>query len=74
MTIELTREQEEELEMALSSYLSDLRMEIADTDSYDFRQALKQRKTLLNQVLERLTAAQGQAGTPGVEMGSVREG
>jgi hypothetical protein len=59
MTIELSREEGQELESALSSYLSELRMEIADTDSYDFRQALKQRKALLNSVLERVGAAGG---------------
>jgi hypothetical protein len=56
MTIELTRDEIEELEQALNSYLSDLRMEIAGTDSYEFRQALKQRKAALDHVLGRLTA------------------
>jgi hypothetical protein len=37
----------------LRSYLSDLRYEIADTDSLDFRERLKDRKA----VLEKINAA-----------------
>ena len=37
-------------------YLSDLRMEIADTDRADFRQGLKDRKELIQSVLERVKA------------------
>ena len=36
----------------LESYLSDLRMEIADTDLKDFRDKLKHRKALLNEILD----------------------
>ncbi len=36
----------------LDSYLSDLRMEIADTDRLDFREMLKQRKEVLLKVQE----------------------
>ena len=43
---------------ALESYLSDLRMEIADTDSYDFRQGLKRRKATLLKVLDALAPAE----------------
>jgi hypothetical protein len=59
MTIELTQAEVQELERVLASYLSDLRMEIAGTDSYDFRQALKERKVTLSHVLERLGPAAG---------------
>ncbi len=54
--IELDLDEEEAsiLKMVLESYLSDLRMEIADTDSYDFRQMLKQRKAVLIKVIESL--------------------
>jgi hypothetical protein len=52
MTLELTSTEAEELRKALESYLSDLRIEIAGTDSWDFRQALKERKVVLNRVLE----------------------
>jgi hypothetical protein len=39
----------------LESCLSDLRMEIADTDSMDFRERLKIRKAVLQTVIEQLT-------------------
>ena len=55
-TIELSREQADVLAQALESYLSDLRMEIADTDLKDFRDMLKHRKALLNEVLEAIRA------------------
>ena len=45
---------DEELEMfreILESYLSDLRMEIADTDRMDFREKLKKRENFLNELL-----------------------
>lgn len=45
---------EEELKMfkeILESYLSDLRMEIADTDRMDFRENLKKKENFLNELL-----------------------
>lgn len=54
--IDLTPEEQGELRTALESYLSDLRMEIADTDSYDFRVGLKARKAALEKVLAALGA------------------
>jgi hypothetical protein len=50
-TLNLNAEQAETLKNALTSYLSDLRMEIADTDNHDFRESLKQKEELLKQVL-----------------------
>ncbi|MFQ5527496.1 MAG: hypothetical protein ACE5GX_14685 [Thermoanaerobaculia bacterium] len=44
---------------APDSYLSDLRMEIAHTDSFDFRQMLKERKAVLIGVLESLRRSNG---------------
>lgn len=41
---------------ALESYLSDLRMEISDTDSMDFRERLKERKLVLQKALEAIQA------------------
>jgi hypothetical protein len=38
----------------LKSYLSDLRMEIADTDRQDFRDMLKERKAVIGKVLTTL--------------------
>ena len=46
-TVDLNDEEIEILVAVLRSYLSDLRMEIADTDSLEFRQILKRRKAVL---------------------------
>jgi hypothetical protein len=54
MTLHLTPNETQALGQALESYISELRMEIAGTDSWDFRQALKERKTTLNHVLEQV--------------------
>lgn len=54
VTIELTSREAEMLRFVLDSYLSDLRMEIADTDSMDFREALKEREVFLKKVLQQL--------------------
>jgi hypothetical protein len=53
--IELTSEEAETLRAVLESYLSDLRMEIADTDSMDFRENLKKTEVFLKDLLQRLT-------------------
>ncbi len=53
--IDLTTDEIEVLRDVLqSSYLSDLRMEIADTDRMDFREMLKERKRILVKVLDAL--------------------
>ncbi|MGA1796566.1 MAG: hypothetical protein ACMUIL_11980 [bacterium] len=39
------------LKEILESYLSDLRMEIADTDSKDFRDVLKKREHFLTEMI-----------------------
>jgi LPS O-antigen subunit length determinant protein (WzzB/FepE family) len=57
MTIELTSQQAEELYSILDNYLSDLRMEIVDTESHEFREMLKARKDFLQQLLAQLKAA-----------------
>jgi hypothetical protein len=57
MTLELTTAEADELQRALGSYVSELRMEIADTDSYDYRQGLKARKAVLSGVLARLAVS-----------------
>ena len=54
--LDLTREECEVLLETLESDLSDLRMEIADTDSLDFRDMLKGRKAVLAKVIEALQA------------------
>jgi hypothetical protein len=54
MTLELAPVEAEELQRALGRYLEELRMEIADTDSHDYRQGLKAERTVLSRVLKRL--------------------
>ena len=54
--IDLGAEEAPLLREMLESYLSDLRMEIADTDSFDFRQELKRREALLRRIIDELAA------------------
>lgn len=54
--ITLTQEEAAVLRKALSTYVSDLRMEIVDTDSWNFRQNLKHEEVLLKKVVEQLDA------------------
>ena len=53
-TVTLSDEEAALLKDILDGYLSDLRMEIADTDSLDFREMLKKRKAFLGRLLEQL--------------------
>jgi hypothetical protein len=53
----MTQAEAAALKEILSSYLSDLRMEIADTDSMQFREGLKRQEALLQKLLEQLDAA-----------------
>jgi len=52
--IELTSEEAEMLREILAYYLSELRMEIAGTESVDFREPLKKREAFLKELLQRL--------------------
>jgi len=52
--LDLTREDVEVLVEMLESLLSDLRMEISDTDNKDFRDMLKGRKAILMKALQEL--------------------
>jgi hypothetical protein len=54
----LTAEEAALLSEILTSYLSDLRMEIADTEAMDFREALKQREVFLKRLLQTLSQEQ----------------
>jgi hypothetical protein len=51
MQLNLTTEEADMLKEILTSFLSDLRMEIADTDSMDFREELKKKEILLKRLL-----------------------
>ncbi len=59
MEVALTEEESAALQDALRSYLSDLRMEIADTDDRRFRDGLKRERTVLESVVEKLDANRG---------------
>jgi hypothetical protein len=50
----LTAQEGQELRLVLESYLRDLSVEIRRTDGYDFREALKERRTALQRVLGNL--------------------
>jgi len=52
--IEMTPEEAQILLEILEVYLSDLRMEIADTDQTDFREGLKRKEVFLKELIERL--------------------
>jgi hypothetical protein len=56
VTIALTDEEAVLLGEILEDCLSDLRMEIADTDAMDFREMLKSKKEYLTRLLPRLKA------------------
>jgi hypothetical protein len=60
--ITLTQAEAAALREMLSSYLSDLRMEVADTDSMQFREGLKRQEALLKNILQQLD---GQLASPG---------
>lgn len=53
--INLTTDEVGMLRNILNHYLSDLRMEVVDTDNLDFREKLKQEEAFLNRVLQQLS-------------------
>ncbi len=53
MRIDLTAEEASTLHEILTHYVSDLRMEVAGTDSMDYREVLKAREALLKNLLLR---------------------
>lgn len=55
--LDLNPEQRTTLIQALESYVSDLRMEIADTDRKDFRDSLKAEEQILKGLLAALRTA-----------------
>ena len=52
--ITLTHEEAVTLRDVLNSYVSDLRMEVADTDSKPFRENLKREEAMLKKLLQQL--------------------
>lgn len=51
----LTDEEEIMLKEILVSFLSDLRMEVADTDSKKYREELKKQEVFLKEIINRLS-------------------
>lgn len=60
--LDLNEEEREILVMVLESYLSDLRMEIADTDRMDFREMLKKRKAVIQTAIAAVRGAEASGG------------
>ena len=52
--LELDPKEIEILKNVLENYISDLSMEIADTDKMDFRESLKARKNLIVKIIQKL--------------------
>lgn len=59
ITFELTDEDATLLAHIMEEYLSDLRMEIVDTDSSDYKRQLRAEKDLVNDIIARLKLARG---------------
>jgi hypothetical protein len=57
--LELDEREAEALRHVLEDYVSDLRMEIANTDSQDVRDELKERETHLKRIAARLRPSEG---------------
>jgi LPS O-antigen subunit length determinant protein (WzzB/FepE family) len=53
-TLNLSSEQAEPLAQVLEDYVSDLRMEVANTDSQEFRDDLKRKEIFLKDLLSQL--------------------
>lgn len=54
-TIQLADEEAEILKSVLEEYVSELRMEVSNTDSMDFREALKRKEEVLKRLVGQLT-------------------
>jgi hypothetical protein len=53
-TIQLADEEAEVLRSVLEEYISELRMEVSNTDSMDFREALKRKEEILKRLAGQL--------------------
>jgi len=56
LALDLTTHEQEILREMLEQHLSDLRMEIADTERMEFRDMLKERKEVIRKILDVLPA------------------
>ena len=55
-SISLSDEELAVVRHALAGYLSDLRMEVHATDSYDMREELKHEEAVLNRIIQEIDA------------------
>lgn len=53
--LELSEEEKANLIKIMQDYLSELRMEIVDTDLSDYKDTLKHQRAVANAILEKLT-------------------
>jgi D-alanyl-D-alanine dipeptidase len=63
----LTEQERSELRLALKIYVTDLRTEISHTDRYEFREELKAKRAVLEDVLRRLVEATSATAGPECE-------
>jgi len=54
VSLDLDQSERELLKELLDNLLSDIRMEVADTDRMDFREKLKEQKRVLHKTIEAL--------------------
>lgn len=59
MEVALTEEESAALQQALRSYLSDLRMEISDTEDREWKEGLRHEREVLEEVVSKLEASRG---------------
>src|SRR5688572_7011400 len=64
MDVELTAEESAALQAALRSYLSDLRVEIADTDNPEYKRTLRAEREALERALAKLDGPDHSSGAP----------
>ena len=57
MDAELSEEESDAVQNALRSYLSDLRMEITDTDNPEYKRTLRDERTMLEKAIEKLSGS-----------------
>ena len=58
VTLNLTQEEQNILMRTLEEYLSEFRMEIRDTEKWDYKEGLKKEEEVLNRILANLRLAQ----------------
>lgn len=56
--LEITAQEKEILVKLVGNYMSDLRMEIADTDQASFKKGLKEERETLNKLSDKLAAVE----------------